>query len=158
MSGEPGRVGWATGGEDNDGFRYKVEVQVRFRDLDPMNHVNNAAYFTYFEIARIAYYGELTGSTDPRDLDMILAEATCSYRSPAAYGERLDVWVRTASLGRSSSVFEYRIVEQTTGRLVAIGRTVQVMYDYAAGRPTPMPPELRGRFEAFEGRPLSRTE
>ncbi len=144
--------------EDDDGFRYKVEVQVRFRDLDPMNHVNNAVYFTYFEIARIAYYGELTGSTDPRELDIILAEATCSYRSPAVYGERLDVWVRTASLGRSSSVFEYRIAEQTTGRLVATGRTVQVMYDYATGRSMPIPPELRARFEAFEGRPLGRAE
>ena len=158
MSGdESGREGSITGGEGDDGFRYKVEVQVRFRDLDAMNHVNNAVYFTYFEIARIAYYGELTGSPDARDLDMILAEATCTYRSPAVYRERLDVWVRTVSLGRSSSVFEYRIVEQTTGRLVATGRTVQVMYDYAAGRSTPMPPELRARFEAFEGRPLSRT-
>ena len=152
-----GRPGVATG-EGNDGFRYKVEVQVRFRDLDPMNHANNAVYFTYFEIARLAYYGELTGSTDPRELDIILAEATCTYHSPAVYGEWLDVWVRTTSLGRSSSVFEYRIVEQTTGRLVATGRTVQVMYDYAAGRSTPMPTELRARFEAFEGRPLSRAE
>ncbi len=146
------------GDEGNDDFRYKVEVEVRFRDLDPMNHVNNAVYFTYFEIARIAYYGELTGATDPRELDTILAEATCTYRSPAVYGERLDVWVRAASLGRSSSVFEYRIVEQTTGRLVATGRSVQVMYDYAAGRPVPITPELRARFEAFEGRPLSRAE
>ena len=146
------------GDEGNDDFRYKVEVEVRFRDLDAMNHVNNAVYFTYFEIARIAYYGELTGATDPRELDTILAEATCTYRSPAVYGERLDVWVRAASLGRSSSVFEYRIVEQTTGRLVATGRSVQVMYDYVAGRPVPITPELRARFEAFEGRPLSRAE
>lgn len=152
-----GRSGVAAD-DGNDDFRYKVEVQVRFRDLDPMNHVNNAVYFTYFEIARIAYFGELTGATDPRELDTILAEATCTYRSPAVYGERLDVWVRAASLGRSSSVFEYRIVEQTTGRLVATGRSVQVMYDYASGRPMPIPPELRARFEAFEGRPLSRAE
>ena len=45
-----GQEGSTTGGEGDDDFRYKVEVEVRFRDLDPMNHVNNAVYFTYFEI------------------------------------------------------------------------------------------------------------
>ena len=98
------------------------------------------------------------GPWSPGHRHLVAAEASVSHRSPAVYGERLDVWVRTAALGCSSSVFEYRIVEQTTGRLVATGRTVQVIYDYAAGRSTPVPPELRARFEAFEGRPLSRTE
>jgi len=139
---------------DNDGFRYKAEVQVRFRDLDPMNHVNNSVYLTYFEIARIAYFQLLTGSSDLRDLDMILAEATCTYRSPATLDERLDVWIKATWLKRSSFAFEYRIAERSSGRLVATGRTVQVMYDYAAGRSMPIPPALRARFEEFEGRPL----
>ena len=93
---------------DNDGFRYKAEVQVRFRDLDPMNHVNNSVYLTYFEIARIAYFQLLTGSSNLRDLDMILAEATCTYRSPATLDERLDVWIKATWLKRSSFAFEYR--------------------------------------------------
>lgn len=141
--------------DDNEGFRYKAEVQVRFRDLDPMNHVNNAVYLTYFEIARIAYFHALTGASDLRDLDMIVAEVTCTYRSPAVFNERLDVWIKATLLKRSSFVFEYRVNERTSGRLVATGRTVQVMYDYAAGRSRPLSDALRSRFEAFEGRRLS---
>lgn len=136
----------------DDGFRFKAEVQVRFRDLDPMNHVNNAVYLTYFEIARTAYWTALTGSSDLRDLDQILAEATCTYRSPATFNERLDVWIKATRLGRTSFDYAYRINEQGTGRLIAIGRSVQVMYDYAAGRPIPIPDQLRARFAALEGR------
>ncbi|MDP9372820.1 MAG: acyl-CoA thioesterase [Chloroflexota bacterium] len=139
----------------DDGFRFKTDVQVRFRDLDPMDHVNNAVYFTYFEIARLAYWAALTGSSDLRDRGMIVAEATCTYRSPALYDERLEVWIRVAALRRSSFVYEYRITAREDGRPVATGRTVMVMYDYGAGRSVPIPPDLRARFEAFEGRPLS---
>lgn len=133
-------------------FRFKAEVQVRFRDLDPLNHVNNAVYLTYFETARIAYWMALTGASELRDLRQIVAEVTCTYRSPATLNERLDVWVAATRLGRTSFDYAYRIEEQTGGRLIATGRSVQVMYDYAAGHPFPIPDDLRARIAAFEGR------
>ena len=34
-------------------------VQIRFRDLDPLAHVNNTVYFSYFEDARIYYFNQL---------------------------------------------------------------------------------------------------
>jgi|SRR5947208_14273112 len=34
-------------------------VQIRFRDLDPLAHVNNTVYFTYFEEARSFYFDHL---------------------------------------------------------------------------------------------------
>ncbi len=155
MSVGAGQDARAEGHDGEDGFRFKTDVQVWFRDLDPMDHVNNAVYFTYFESARLAYWSVLTGSSDLRDRGMIVAEATCTYRSPAVYDERLAVWIRATALRRSSFVYEYRVTAVGDGRLVATGRTVMVMYDYGAGRSAPIPPDLRARFEAFEGRPLS---
>lgn len=136
----------------DDGFRFKAETQVRFGDLDPLNHVNNAVYLTYFEIARIRYFRALIAPPALSDINMIVAEATCSYRSAAVLDECLDIWIKTESLKRSSFVLAYRIVEQERGRLIATGRTVQVIYDYKAGRSYPIPAELRARFEAVEGR------
>ena len=144
----------AAEGNDSDGFRFKVEVRVRFRDLDAMNHVNNAVYLTYFEIARLAFWEALTDVPELRDLDQIVAEATCTYRSPALRDERLDVWIKPVELRRSSFILAYRIDERTGGRLIATGRTVQVLYDYAAGRSVTIPPALRARFAAFAGQPL----
>ena len=68
-------------------FRFTHAVEVRFRDLDALGHVNNAVYLTYFESARMAWWMHLTHSTDLRRMDMILARAEVDFRSPAAYAE-----------------------------------------------------------------------
>ena len=39
----------------------KVPIQVRWRVLDALGHVNNAVYLTYFELARLGYIRALLG-------------------------------------------------------------------------------------------------
>ena len=124
-------------------FRFVFRVEVRFRDLDALGHVNNAVFLTYMESARIAYWMKVTGRTDLRTLDMILARTEIDYRSPVSYGEGLEVGVRCLSMRRSSFVLEFAIWERSSSRLVAEARKVLVHYDYAAGESRPLPPELR---------------
>lgn len=124
-------------------YRFSFPVEVRFRDLDALGHVNNAVYLTYLESARIAYWMRVTGRSELRELDIILARVELDYRSPVAYGETLELGVRCASMRRSSFVMEFEAVERRTRRLVAEARKVLVCYDYAAGRSRPIPPELR---------------
>jgi len=57
-------------------FPYKVAIEVPFRDLDAMGHVNNAVYFSYMETARIKYLVDLLAVTSLHDLPVIMAEAT----------------------------------------------------------------------------------
>jgi acyl-CoA thioester hydrolase len=129
-------------------YRFVFPIEVRFRDLDALGHVNNAVYLTYLESARIAYWLHVTGRSDLAALDMILARIEVDYRSPVAFGERLEVGVRCASLGRSSFVMEFRILEAGSRRLVAEGRKVLVHYNYAAKRSQPLPDALRARLLA----------
>jgi len=139
-------------------FPVVVPIVVRFRDLDAMGHVNNAVYLTYFEMARVAYHQTLSGrpSFDFHDFDFILAEVTCRYRSPAYLGETLLVGIRVVSVGSKSFVFEYEMREQTSGRLVAEGRSVQVMYDYREQRSKPVSDEFLAKVEALQGQPVAR--
>jgi acyl-CoA thioester hydrolase len=128
-------------------FPFVFPVDVRFRDLDALGHVNNAVYLTYLESARIAWWQEVTGRPLAA-MGMILARTEIDYRSPAAYGDRLEVGLRCVSMRRSSFVLEFRVEERGSGRLVAEGRKVLVHYDYTAGRSIPIPPELRARIQA----------
>lgn len=130
------------------GYGFSLEVEVRFRDLDALGHVNNAVFLTYLESARIAYWLDVTGRTTLTGMDMILARVEIDYRSPAAYRERLDVGVRVAGVKTSSFTMEFRIVEREGQRLVAEARNVLVYYDYAAARSVPIPDELRSRILA----------
>lgn len=140
-----------------DGYRFTLTFPVIFHDLDAMGHVNNVVYLTHFETARIAYYMHLMGAHDLpqlRRLSMILAEVTCTYHSPAYFGEVLVVGVRMEEIKNHSFVLSYRVEEQKTGRLVATGRSVQVSYDYVNKQKMPVPPELIKAAEEYEGRPL----
>ncbi len=144
----------AGGRPPREGFRFGRRVQVRFRDCDPMRHVNNAVYFTYLEQARFGYWRQVIGVPHFDERSFILARAECDYRSPALPGEWLDVWIRTASIGRSSFVFEYDIVSAEAGRLVATARSVQVMFDYTGNRPVAVPDDVVDALERFEGKSL----
>ncbi|WP_322820723.1 thioesterase family protein [Chloroflexus sp.] len=129
-------------------FHYRIEV--RFRDLDALGHVNNAVYATYFESARIAYYQRLVGGSLDR-LGIILAELTISYKAPAHFGDELLVGVRVSRIGGKSFTMDYAIARVGDGALIATGQSVLVAYDYAAGRSVPVSDEFRARVAELQG-------
>lgn len=129
-------------------FVYRVEVE--FRHLDPMGHVNNAVFFTYMESARVRYFTKFfEGATSPLDMPLILAEACCTYRSPAFFGEPLTVGCGITEFGNKSFRMAYRI-DGDGDRLVARGYTVVVMYDYSVAGSIVVPEWFRQEVDAFQ--------
>ncbi len=129
--------------------RFHVKIPVRFRDLDPMGHVNNSVYFTYLEVARTAYWQELHHDYSYDVLDFVVARAECDYVSAAMLREvvRVEVWL--SKIGTTSFVLDYEMFDEQSDRLIARGKTVQVMIDPKTGRPRPIAPELRERLKSF---------
>ena len=129
-------------------------LEVRFRDCDPMGHTNNAAYLTYLEQTRFAHWRALwgfgtppvpsavEGQLPPGRAGVILARVECDYKRPTKYGDVLEIRLTIAEIGRSSFRYEYQIVDEE-GRTVLTAKTVQVMYDYTAEKPVPIPDDIR---------------
>ncbi len=153
-----------------NGFRFSREVEAVFGDLDAMGHVNNVVYLKWMETARIAYWIQITGQKTLLGIpgkggasheagpgvmsgaliDMILARTEIDYKSPVSYGERLDVFVRTSLIKRSSIVFEYAVKARSDGRVVAEAKTVVVCYDYNLMRSKPVSHEMRSAILALD--------
>ena len=136
--------------ESAQALPYKITIEVPFRDLDAMGHVNNAVYFSYMETARIKFLVELLAARSLHDLPVIMAEATCTFKAPAFFGEQLTVGVGVSRFGSKSFDMTYRI-DAGDGRLIALGKTVQVMYDYAAARTIVVPEAFKAKVLAFQG-------
>jgi acyl-CoA thioester hydrolase len=121
-------------------------LEVRFRDCDPMGHTNNAVYLTYLEQARFTHWRSLWGFGSPQlppgMPGVILARVECDYKRPAKYGDTLEIRMHVAEIGRTSFRYEYEIVD-ADARTILIAKTVQVMYDYAAETPVPIPDNIR---------------
>lgn len=128
---------------------YSHRLDVRFRDCDALGHVNNAVYLTYLEQARLQCWRALwgfageAGSTVP---GVIMARAEIDYQAQVRYGQTLDIRISLAAIGKTSFTYDYEVVDEQ-GRTVASARTVQVMYDYEAARPVPIPDDIRDKMQ-----------
>lgn len=142
----------------------RAPIQIRWRDLDALGHVNNAVIISYFEYARLAYGLELLGPDAqidrrtmlPVDLQFILGEVTCRYRSPVTLTDTpvVDIWV--SQVGRKSFVFEYRMTDEPSGRLLAEGCSTQVWYDYRTGTSQVIPERIIELVTALQGAEVRR--
>ena len=119
---------------------YTAELEVRFRDLDPMQHVNNAIYATYLEQARARFSEDVLG-TALADLDTVLAQVEVSFERPIEGVGTVRVELEVSDLGRSSIPVEYELFSE--GERVATARTVQVYFDRETGESKPIPEDLR---------------
>jgi len=139
----------------SEGFRFFYPIQVRYGDLDPQWHVNNARFLTYLEQARLAYLIHL-GLFDGHsflDLGLIVADIHIAYLAPIALMEVLRVGVRTVRLGNKSIKMEYLIENPNTGQAKARAEVVMVAYDYHRQVSVPLSAHWRETIAAFEGIP-----
>lgn len=128
--------------------RFTTEIQMRFRDLDPMGHVNNAVYLSYCELARTQFYLKHSFKRSLHDIDFILAHVDIDYVSAAEWGDRVEVSVWPSKIGESSFTLSYELRDKTTNRLLATSSSVLVSYDYDKKQTKPIPPEFRKMLEA----------
>ena len=68
--------------------------RVRFRDLDPMGHVNNAVYFTYLEQCRLLFWREVTGAASPKDMGRVMKAAMARLAGQTVDGKTVNELVR----------------------------------------------------------------
>ncbi len=119
----------------------RFPLETRYADYDSKGHANNAVYLTYFEMARHrAWVDCMHGDAD---FPFIVAEATVRYVSEAMIGQPLEIEIVTSEVRTKAWVWSYVIRATADDRVVAEGRTVQVMYDYAARQTKPIPDEFR---------------
>jgi acyl-CoA thioester hydrolase len=125
---------------------FTVSVPVRFRDLDPMGHVNNAVYATYLEHARARYFRDVIGESLPT-ADTVLVHLSIDYRAPIDLDdESVTVALWIPRLGESSIPMEYEV--RAGDRVAATAETVQVAFDRDAAESKPIPPAWRDAIEA----------
>jgi acyl-CoA thioester hydrolase len=118
-------------------------LQVRWRDLDAFNHVNNASFLGYIEEARVSWLRALSEAWADASSAPILAAIAVNYRRPIGWPESLVVELTADRLGTKSLTLGHRIVSAAdAGTVYADGHTVLVWVD-AAGATLPLPAHVR---------------
>jgi acyl-CoA thioester hydrolase len=136
------------------GYPVVISLPVQWGDMDAFEHVNNVVYFRWFESARIAYFGRIgvMKHRSGESIGPILAATSCDYRRPIVFPDTVRVGIRATRIGRTSLGLEHRIVSDEQKVVAAEGEATIVFYDYASGRPHPVPDQIRRAVEALERR------
>lgn len=134
-------------------FRYWHPIEVRYGDLDPQGHLNNAKYLTFMEQARIQYIKHLglwDGDTF-LEIGIILADVRVTFLAPIEYTHQVQVGVRVTHLGNKSMEMVYSLRNPQTRQEFASGSTLQVAYDYHTRHTIPIPDKWRTAIQDYEG-------
>ena len=135
-------------------FSVVISLPVLWGNQDAFGHVNNNAYFRWFESARVDYFQNI-GLIDLFKAERtgpILASISCDYRRHLNFPDTVHVGVRATRIGRTSLGLEHAIVSQSQQAVAAQGSSTIVVFDYKVNKPHPVPPAIRQAIEVQEAR------
>ncbi|QAU14277.1 acyl-CoA thioesterase [Halorubrum sp. BOL3-1] len=126
---------------------YTADIDVRFRDIDAMGHVNNAVYATYIEQARTRYFRDVL-DMDLSESSTVLASISIDFRRPIELSDgEVTVTVELADLGRSSATMTHEV--RVGDAVAAEAEATLVSLDPDTGEPAPIPEEHRAGMESY---------
>ena len=141
-----------------------TRIAIRYQDLDPYGHVNNAVYLEFFEEIRIAYWRALANlvgienleAGDVPDARYVIAETTVRYRTPILLDDTLHGAASIPTVGNRSYTMDFELRNGESfedGPVVAEGFAAHVFFDPEANEVIPCPGWFLPAVARLEGRP-----
>lgn len=140
---------------DPASFRHRVDLQIRFNDIDILGHLNNTVYFSFYDTGK-AYYMEAVqgGHIDWQRVESVVANVDCAFIHPIFFGMEIEVLTRCEHLGDRSMTLFQMLVGKQDGQVKSVCRTVMVSIDPDTKMSIPLPDKWRTSISAFEHYPV----
>ena len=128
-------------------FPYRLTDNVRFADLDPNQHVNNAVYATYFETGRVTLMKDRSYGLMPDGVTWIMVRLDMHFRAELRWPGTIDMGLGVVKFGRTSVTFDQVVF--SGGICVASARSVSVLLDEATRKPTALTADILKSFQPW---------
>jgi len=131
-------------------YRSFLVIPTRWMDNDAYGHVNNVAYYSYFDTAVNEHLIRAGGLDIERSTTIgVVVETACRFHKPLSFPDVVEAGLRVTKLGRSSVKYEIGLFRQGEEEPVASGPFVHVWVDRGTRRPTAVPEEVRAALESL---------
>src|ERR1700704_2133021 len=128
-------------------FPYRLSDNVRFADLDPNQHVNNAVYATYLETGRVTLMKDRSFGLMPPGLAWIMVRLDIHFRAELRWPGTIEMGLGVSKFGRTSVTFDQVVFSE--GICVASAQSVSVLIDEATRKSTPLTSEIVAKFQPW---------
>jgi acyl-CoA thioester hydrolase len=134
-------------------FPYRLTDNVRFADLDPNQHVNNAVYATYFETGRVTLMKNRAYGLMQEGLGWMMVRLDIHFRAELRWPNQIELGLGVAKFGRTSVTFDQVVFSE--GKCVASARAITVLIHDSSRKPAPLTPEIIRNFQPWLRRGVS---
>ncbi len=128
-------------------FPYRLSDNVRFGDLDPNQHVNNAVYATYFETGRVTLMKDRSYGLMPEGLAWIMVRLDIHFRAELRWPGKIELGLGVTKFGRTSVTLEQVVFSE--GECVASAQAVTVLINEATRKPAPLTADIIRNFQPW---------
>lgn len=114
-------------------YKHELPIQIRFNDIDKLNHLNNACYLTFFELGRVNYFNKiLKSSVNFDEQGFVLAHTEINHLLPIYLNDEVYCYTKVIRLGSKSLTVKNAIAKKQNNKLIicAEGTGVLVAMDY----------------------------
>lgn len=118
---------------------FVTDIQLRYGDIDALGHVNNAAYLTYYELARVNFLKNFY-KTKPVEIGIVIARAEIDFLKPILFEDKIRVETDIAKVGKTSITFSHKIYSHDD-TVYSTATIVGVFVDQN-GKPKNVPEEI----------------
>ena len=130
-----------------DDFPYRLTDNVRFADLDPNQHVNNAVYASYFETGRVTLMKDRAYGLMPEGFSWMMVRLDMHFRAELRWPGTIEMGLGLVKFGRTSVTFDQVVFSE--GRCIASAQSVSVLIDEATHKPSPLTAEIVRNFQPW---------
>ena len=134
-------------------MKFFSPIDIRFRDLDALAHVNNVVYLTYVEQARVRYFDDVFGKRHDWDQwGVLLARTEINYLQPLLFKDVARCEMECVAIGRKSLEFHFIIFKTENGKDVEIasGVNILVCFSHSENKSIEVPTKWKTAIENFE--------
>jgi acyl-CoA thioester hydrolase len=138
-------------------FRFSAQTRVGFSDTDAQGIVYYGRYLPYFDLARVEYHrnlGLLGMDIGNEGHEFVMRACTVEYLAPAVFDDLIDVYLRTARIGQTSTTIECAAYRTRDDLLLVTATQTLVLVDLEERKAVPIPDPYRDTIRAFEGETL----
>ena len=128
-------------------FPYRLSDNVRFADLDPNQHVNNAVYASYFETGRVTLMKDRSYGLMPPGFSWMMVRLDMHFRAELRWPGKIEMGLGVAKFGRTSVSFDQVVFSE--GICVASAQSVSVLIDEKTRKPKPLTEAIMAKFQPW---------
>lgn len=137
-------------------FHHTLPIQLRFNDVDKFGHVNNAVYFSFYDLGKTDYFSSVCPGVDWEKDGIVVVHIEADFLAQIFGSDRIAVQTAVTEIGKKSFRLMQRVIDLNTHEVKCTGTSVMVAFDLEKHQSKPLTEEWIKAICEFEGRDVRR--